>query len=115
MYHRDSQPMSVPGKWSMAEATRRIRQCAADRRFSLHIKDFVLGDELQKRNLIVGDVLYVLRNGQVRDEPTPSDVIGFFRYRMCGRTPSNRRTLVVTVVPARSEMKVMDVKWKSEL
>ena len=104
-----------PGEWTPAEATDRIRQCARDARFTPHWKGHLL-ECLHERNLDVGDVLYALREGLVRDAAAPSDVTGFFRYAIEAKTPNSEgRTVRVVVTPsAGCELKVMKVTWRDE-
>lgn len=65
--------------------------------------------------MIVGDVLRVLTRGTVKEPGVPSDIAGFFRYRIQGRALSVYRTLVVTVVADHNELKIMKVSWKEKL
>lgn len=107
--------MTAPGKWSPAQATERIRQCAGASTFTPHWKKHAL-ERLHERDLLVGDVLYVLKNGFVLEDPEPSDAEGYFRYQVESKTPNSEgRTVKVIVVPGDGhELKIVTVMWKDE-
>lgn len=72
---------------------------------------------MAERDLIVGDVLYVLKNGFVRMEPEPATREGFMRYAMETRTPnSNSREVRVVAIPDRAQcwIKIVSVMWVDE-
>ncbi len=68
------------------------------------------------RGLISSDVLWVLRNGFVREPPeSESTVRGLYKYVIEGRAPnSERRTIRVVVVPDTkpNHIKIITVMWK---
>jgi len=69
------------------------------------------------RDLILGDVLHVLRPGFVYAEGQPSTRSGFFKYAMECRTPnSGSRTVRVIVIPAPQgcSAKLVTVMWADE-
>ncbi|TAJ73709.1 MAG: DUF4258 domain-containing protein [Phenylobacterium sp.] len=107
--------MAAPGKWTPRDATDRIRTCANNAAFTPHWKRFAL-ECLHERDLIVGDVLHALREGMVLDEPTPSDLAGYFRYTVESKVPNGEgRTLTVVVVPGHGcELKIIRVTWSDE-
>jgi len=68
------------------------------------------------RNLIMGDVRYVLRSGFVFDEPEEATKAGYFKYRVEGTTPSSDgRTVRIVVIPDGGvELKIVTVMWRDE-
>ena len=101
--------------WSPADATEIIRNIAKGHgqvAFTRHASK-----RMQERGLIMGDVLYVLRNGFVHDDPVACEKTkGFFKYAIESTTPnSNSRTVRVIVIPDASKggaLKVVTVMWK---
>ena len=74
-------------------------------------------ERLIERNLIMGDVLHVLKNGFVLEDAEESTRPGYFKYRMEGKTPnSGARSVAVIVIPdgANNELKVLTVMWNDE-
>ena len=73
-------------------------------------------DRLEERGLIVGDALYVLKNGFVYDEPVPSDADGFFKYAIESKTPNSEgRVVRLVVVPSGGcDLKIITIMWKDE-
>jgi hypothetical protein len=71
---------------------------------------------MRDRDLIMGDVLHVLRTGFVYEEPEPATINGFFRYRIEGTTPnSDGRTVRVVVIPSGGHgAKIVTVMWRDE-
>jgi hypothetical protein len=85
--------------WDPARATREIREIARSERlnlsYRLHAKE-----QMAERDLIVSDVLHVLKNGFVYAKPEPSTRSGYFRYAMESKTPnSGSRRVRVIVIP----------------
>lgn len=71
-------------------------------------------EPLLERGFIQSDVLHVLKNGMVFDEPEESTRSGLFRYRIEGRSPnSGGRTIRLVVIPEpkRLHLKVITVMW----
>ncbi|MCP1337292.1 DUF4258 domain-containing protein [Futiania mangrovi] len=74
-------------------------------------------DRLLERNLIMSDVLHVLKRGFVYEEAEPSTRHGLFKYAMESPTPnSGARTVRVVVVPdvGTVGLKIVTVMWKDE-
>jgi hypothetical protein len=107
--------VSGPGKWSPAEATKRINECAQSPMLNAartaHAKE-----QLLERELIMSDLLHLLRTGFVYEEPEPASRDGFFKYRVEGTTPnSGRRTIRAVVIPDRDcNLKIVTVMWRDE-
>lgn len=107
--------MAAPGKWSLGDATERLRTCALREDFTPHWKAHAL-ERLLERDLIVADALHVLKYGFVLDEPEPSDVEGYFKYSIEAKTPnSDGRVVRLIVVPdGACELKIITIMWKDE-
>ena len=101
--------------WSPAEATRRINQKARDSSFSVALKGHA-EEQIIARNLLIGDVLQVLQNGFVFEDPEPAREKGAFRYRVEGKTPnSGGRTVRVVVIPSPTPaVVIVTVMWVDE-
>jgi hypothetical protein len=102
--------------WGATEATKRIRAITRDRRFSLSYKVHAL-QRLAERGVLVGDVLFVLKNGFVYTDPKPATRPDFFRYEMESRTPNSEgRAIRVVVIPDEMNLicKVVTVMWADE-
>jgi hypothetical protein len=72
---------------------------------------------LAERDLIIGDVMYVLRNGFVFEDPEPATQPDLFKYKIETRTPnSNNRSVRLVVIPdpQRCWVKVVTVMWVDE-
>jgi hypothetical protein len=108
--------MKKPQPWSPADATEAIRRLANDTRltlsYSIHFKE-----RLFERDLLISDVLYVLKNGFVFEPAVPSTQADLFKYKIETRTPnSNNRSIRVVIVPDTSQfwMKCVTVMWVDE-
>lgn len=102
--------------WSSGDATDEIRRIARSDRlrvtYSQHSKD-----QMAVRDLIVGDVLYVLKNGFVHRQAQTSTQPGLYKYRIESRTPnSNNRGVAVIVIPDPGTvwMKIITVMWDDD-
>jgi hypothetical protein len=105
----------APGEWSPADATRHINACAKDPLLDLSLTVHV-HERLSDRDLIIRDLLHVLRTGFVYDKPEPSTQTGFFKYCIEGKSPnSGNRLLRAVVIPdGRTELKVLTIMWRDE-
>jgi hypothetical protein len=71
-------------------------------------------DKLVEIDLLMGDVLHVLKYGFVYSPGVPSTRVGLFKYQMEAPTPnSNNRTVRVVVIPSEKDhgLKIIDVQW----
>lgn len=104
-----------PGKWSPAEATRRINECAKPLQLNVALTAHAK-EQLMERALIVGDLIHLLKTGFVYEEPEPATREGFFKYRVEGTTPnSGRRTVRAVVIPnGDCNLKIVTVMWRDE-
>lgn len=109
-----AEPSSQP--WKSAVATRIIRELARAPglrlTYSRHAKERLL-----ERDLTMGDVLFVLKEGFVHREPEKSTQDGLYKYHPESRSPnSGNRTVRVVVIPdpANTWMKIVTVMWVDE-
>lgn len=106
----------APGRWKPAEATRRINECARSTggptlTLVKHVKE-----RLVQRDLTTGDLLHLLKTGFVYDEPEESTQIGYFKYRVEGKTPNSEGRMVRAVVIPNGgcELKIITIMWRDE-
>ncbi len=103
--------------WRPPVATRKIWAIARSDRLDLAYTRHAR-DRMKERGLLIGDVLYVLKNGSVFEDPEPGKVEGYFKYRMEAQTPnSGNRTVRVVVIPDKDgnrSLKVVTVMWVDE-
>lgn len=76
-------------------------------------------ERMSERGLIMSDVLFVLKNGFVYEEPEVSTLDGFFKYVVESQSPnSGSRTLKVVAIPdpdLRScQLKIVTVMWRDK-
>lgn len=73
-------------------------------------------EQMELRDLLVGDILHILRRGFVLEEGIPATQAGLFRYAMECTTPnSDGRTVRVVVIPSTANsVKVVTVMWRDE-
>jgi len=71
---------------------------------------------MAERDLIMGDVIHVLKHGFVLEEGQPSTQTGLFKYRMQCTTPnSGGRLVCVVVIPTQAcAVKIVTVMWVDE-
>ena len=73
---------------------------------------------MRDRDILMGDVLYVLKNGFVLDEPRRATRPGFFKYLVESTTPNSEgRTVGIVVIPddVACALKIITVMWRHEL
>lgn len=101
--------------WNPAQATERLRKLASgslDLSYKGHARD-----QLSERNLVVGDLIYLLKNGFVFVEAVEATRKQYWKYQMQCRTPnSNNREVKAVVIPdwKRKGIKVVTVMWADE-
>lgn len=105
---------------SPADATRFVNALARGDNFSINLS-FHAKKRLQERNLISGDVLYLLKNGFVHSKGQKADGKAknnndIFKYIIEGSTPnSNGRFICAAIIPAPDEsVTILTVYWKDE-
>lgn len=72
---------------------------------------------MDERNLIMGDVLYVLKNGFVYNDPLPSTRQGYHKYSIESKSPNGgSRSVRVVVIPEKNAcfLKIITVMWVDE-
>jgi hypothetical protein len=100
--------------WIPADATDYIHEISknpSEIAYKLHAKE-----RMEERNILTGDVLYVLRNGYVYEDPEPA-TRGFFRYKVEYVSPnSGKRTLRVVVLADEKQrsLKIITVMFVDE-
>lgn len=97
-----------------AEATRSINSCAKSDDLEIQMTQHAK-ERLLERDLLMSDLLFLLRNGFVYDEAQASTRPNFFKYNVQSPTPNtNGRALVATVIPDECCIKVVTIMWKDE-
>ena len=86
-----------PQPWKPADATDAIRSISQDNTFldlTGHARD-----QMAARDIIVSDVLHVLKHGFVYEISEPATKSGFYKYRMESRSPAGPRDIRLVVIP----------------
>lgn len=102
--------------WKPGVATQRINAIARNQQCVLALKVHAK-DRLAQRGLLMSDLLFVLRNGYVYEEPEESTLAGFYKYRIESQSPnSGARFLRAVVVPdgKACQIKVITIMWRDE-
>lgn len=115
--HHEARRLVSKAPWDNRTATEKIREMARSKKlgliYKLHAKD-----RLMERNLIMSDVLFVLKNGFVHSDAEPSTREGFHKYCVESRSPnSGGRELRVVVIPdlKACKLKIVTVMWVDEV
>ncbi len=98
------------------EATEHIRRIANDSDFDVLVTAHAKA-KMNDRNLIMGDILHVLKNGFVFNEAEEAKQKGCFKYSMECTTPnSNGRKVRVIAIPSddRPAAKIITIMWVDE-
>jgi len=72
---------------------------------------------MSERDLVMGDVIHILKTGYVYKEGVPATRPGLYRYAIEGKSPnSNNRTVRIIVIPSSGacELKIVSVMWADE-
>ncbi|MFG1201768.1 hypothetical protein V5F29_05190 [Xanthobacter aminoxidans] len=109
--------MPRPQPWKPADATDEIRQLAnaGDKLTISRTRHFI--EQLELRDLLMGDALYVMKHGFVYQEAQASTQDGLFKYRIDSKSPnSGSRALRVVLIPdhARCWIKLITIMWVDE-
>lgn len=101
--------------WSNADATDNLRLLAKDQKLKLHLTKHAL-EQMKSRDLFVGDVMHVLRNGFVYEQPEKATRPGCFKYKIESSSPAGMRTVRIVVIPWINppELKIVTVMWRDE-
>jgi hypothetical protein len=118
MYHDDTSPaMEVPFDRPLdpRRATEFIRKKAFASDLTVRWTKHATM-QMQARELIMGDVLHVLKNGFVFEQGLPATQAGCYKYKMECTTPnSGGRTVKVVVIPSTANaVKIITVMWRDE-
>jgi hypothetical protein len=103
-------------EWTSKASTDEIRAIAKSDRLQVSYKIHAM-ERIAERSLIMSDVLYVLKNGFVYDEPVPSTRAGYSKYNIESRSPnSGSRAVRVVVIPDKKSclLKIITVMWIDE-
>lgn len=102
--------------WPPAEATERINALARSDDFDTYLTDHAR-ERMEKRDLLSGDILYVLKNGFVY-EAAEKATRGYFKYTIATSTPnSGSREIKVVVIPDEKSKstKIVTVMWADKV
>lgn len=108
--------MATKEPWSPANATDEIRKLAANGGFKITLREHAR-ERMFERDLSMGDVLYVLKNGFVFEQPVSATQPGLWKYSIETRSPnSGNRVVRVVVIPdvTRLWAKVVTIMWADE-
>ncbi|WP_366942586.1 DUF4258 domain-containing protein [uncultured Tateyamaria sp.] len=108
--------MSGSQPWSPADATTFINKIALNKTCDVAITAHAK-ERMNERSLIMSDVLFVLKNGYVYEEPEPSTLDSFFKYKVESQSPnSGTRTLRVVAIPDEKscQLKIVTIMWRDE-
>jgi hypothetical protein len=107
--------VEIAQPWTPAQATERIRAIAQgkyDLWLTGHAKD-----QMDERELSIGDINYLMKNGFVFDPAVPATRPDLFRYQMESKTPNSGARDVKAIIIAdwsRKALKIPTVMWKDE-
>lgn len=102
--------------WPPQVATRTINRIAREEGLTVTLTRHVR-EQMATRELIMSDVLYILKNGFVYQEPQTSTQPNLFKYLIETRTPNsgNRVVRAVAIPSARDRhIKIVTVMWVDE-
>ncbi len=102
--------------WLAADATTIIRKISTDKCLGLHLKIHAK-DQMSERGIIMSDILYILKNGFVYEDPLPATQNGFYRYAIESKSPnSESRSIRLIIIPeeAACKLKLVTVMWVDE-
>ena len=101
--------------WKPSDATDFVRRLAIDQNLTLDLTNHAR-DQMNNRDLIISDVLHVLKYGFILEDPDKATQPGCFKYRMEASTPAGSRGVRVVAIPwvTPVEIKVVTVMWRDE-
>lgn len=111
-----SKQLADNASWDKKLATESIQDMAKSPKFGIHYK-LHARERLTERNLIMSDVLFVLKNGFVHADAVKSTREGYHKYAMECRSPnSGGREVRVIVIPDSKtcKLKIVTVMWVDE-
>ncbi len=102
--------------WKPSLATENIRRLGRHDRLKLTVTGHAR-DQMHLRTLITGDVLYILKNGFVYNNPVEATQPGLWKYEVETRTPNSENRIVrIVAIPdlVRVWVKIVTVMWADE-
>jgi hypothetical protein len=71
---------------------------------------------MAERDLTMGDLLYVLKNGFVYEPPEQATQPGLWKYKIETRSPNSNRVVRAVVIPDASKnwAKILTLMWADE-
>ena len=101
-----------PKPLSPAKATHQLREYGASLDLDLYLTDHAK-EQMELRDLLMGDVLHVLKYGFVHNDGVPTTRPGHSKYEMECTTPnSGNRSIRIIVIPSQScAVKILTVMW----
>ena len=108
--------MAVKEPWGPAAATKAIREVTRHEKFKITLAGHAR-ERMVERDLTMGDLLYVLKNGFVYAVPETATQPGLWKYCVeTGSPNSGNRVVRVVVIPDVSRLwaKVVTVMWADE-
>jgi hypothetical protein len=108
--------VEVPEPWKPAHATERIRAIARSQGMSMSWKKHVV-QRLTERDLIMGDLHYLLRNGFVYEAAEEATRKPYWKYQIQCTTPNSKgREVRAVIIPdwQRKCIKVVTIMWADE-
>jgi hypothetical protein len=73
-------------------------------------------EQMRERDLIVSDVLHVLKHGFVYEDAVPATQKGHFKYKIETTSPVGSRVVRIVAIPWVNppEIKIVTVMWRDE-
>lgn len=102
--------------WDNETATRYIHQIAGAEAFAL-TKELHAEERMLERDILAGDLLHILKYGQVVRKAELSTRDGFFKYKIQSQTPNSEGRLIrAVVIPCleKIHIAVITVMWLGE-
>jgi len=102
--------------WPPGRATDQVREMALQDEFDIYYTRHSK-DQMADRNLLMGDVLHILKNGFIYEEPEAATREGCYKYQMeCDTPNSGNRSVRIVIIPdaINSSVKVITVMWIDE-
>ena len=106
--YRDTWWRKMAEKLSPRKATQQINELSK----TVHAEE-----RLTEREILSGDLLYLLRNGFIYDAPTQATQPNLWKYVIEGATPnSNSKTLCAAIIPdiEKGHIKIVTCYWKDK-
>ena len=108
--------MTKPQPWSPADATIALNALGRNRDLDVHLTDHAL-DQMEDRELIMTDLLAVLRRGFVYQQAVEA-TRGFYKYEIEAKTPNSGTRevrLVLIPDPQQISVKIVTIMWVDEV